>query len=83
MRLKIESIWAIFPVRSLRFPKSNRLQVKLDTETLHQFQQSMVKTLHDTEDSARYYTVCGMDMARSCGEGLGRGLKPAASHWII
>lgn len=55
----------------------------LDTEDLKHLQTAMVKILHDSEDSARYYTLCGMDIARSSGEGLGRGLQPGVSHWII
>ncbi len=55
----------------------------LDTENLKHLQAAMVNILHDSEDSARYYALCGMDIARSSGEGLGRGLKPGVSHWII
>ena len=55
----------------------------LDTKALHDLQAAMVEILHDSEDSARYYALCGMDISRSSGEGLGRGLKPGASHWVI
>ncbi len=57
--------------------------MELDTEELFQFQAAMSKILHHSEDSVRYYPLCNMDMARSTGEGLGRGLKSAADHWIV
>lgn len=57
--------------------------MELDTEHLLQLQTAMVNILDGSEDSARYYALCGRDIARSGGEGLGRGLKPAASHWIV
>lgn len=57
--------------------------MELDAEQLFQLQNAMCKILHHGEDSARYYTLCAMDMARSSGEGLGRGLRRSADHWII
>ncbi len=57
--------------------------MELDTVDLKHLQTAMVKIFHASEDSARYYALCGSDIARSSGEGLGRGLRPNASHWII
>jgi CRISPR-associated endonuclease Cas2 len=57
--------------------------MELDTEELFQLQTALHKILHHNEDSARYYPLCAMDIARSSGEGLGRGLQPGAAHWII
>lgn len=57
--------------------------MELGAEELRELQAAMVKILHDSEDSARYYALCDLDIARSAGEGLGRGLKLNASHWII
>jgi CRISPR-associated endonuclease Cas2 len=55
----------------------------LDDAQLRQLQAALRNILHHGEDSARYYTLCAMDIARSSGEGLGRGLKSAADHWIV
>ena len=57
--------------------------MSLNDGELLRLQTAMRKILHHGEDSARYYPLCGMDLARSFGEGLGRGLKPGGSHWIV
>ena len=57
--------------------------MELDAGDLLRLQSAMIKILHGGEDSARYYALCGMDIARSGGEGLGKGLQPTASHWIV
>ncbi len=57
--------------------------MELDAAQLLQLQTALRKILHHGEDSARYYLLCAMDIARSSGEGLGRGLRRSAGHWII
>lgn len=57
--------------------------MSLNDGELLRLQAAIRKILHHDEDSARYYPLCGMDLARSVGEGLGRGLKPGGSHWIV
>ncbi|MCB1950312.1 CRISPR-associated endonuclease Cas2 [Nitrosomonas sp.] len=57
--------------------------MELDAENLLRLQSAMIKIMHGSEDSARYYALCGLDIGRSSGEGLGRGLKPMADHWIV
>lgn len=57
--------------------------MELDAGDLLRLQADMIKIMHGSEDSVRYYALCGMDIARSSGEGLGSGLNPVSSHWII
>ena len=38
---------------------------------------------YPAHDTVRYYPVCGLDLARSQGEGLCHGLKPLPSHWLV
>lgn len=57
--------------------------MELGNGELLQLQAAMRKILHHCEDSARYYPLCSMGLVRSGGEGLGCGLKPGGSHWIV
>lgn len=57
--------------------------MELDNGELLRLQMALRDILDHAADSARYYPLCGMDLARSGGEGLGRGLKPGGSHWIV
>lgn len=51
-------------------------------EALFEFQAALARILHPALDSARYYPVCGHDLARSQGEGLGAGLRPLPAYWL-
>lgn len=55
----------------------------LDDGELLRLQTALRDLLDHTADSVRYYPLCGMDLARSCGEGLGRSLQSGGSHWIV
>ena len=57
--------------------------MELNADQLRQLQAAMRNILQLHEDSVRYYPLCSRDLARSCGEGLGEGLRPAGSCWII
>lgn len=57
--------------------------MELNEDQLRQLQTAMRNILRLHEDSVRYYSLCSRDLVRSCGEGLGHGLRPAGSYWIV
>jgi len=57
--------------------------MNLAAEELQALQAALAATIHPAHDTVRYYPVCGLDLARSQGEGLCHGLKPLPSHWLV
>lgn len=58
-------------------------QVELDAEHLYALQADLARIIDVSEDTIRYYPICGHDLQRSRGEGLCRGLAGLPGHWLI
>ncbi|MEF8732802.1 MAG: CRISPR-associated endonuclease Cas2 [Candidatus Accumulibacter meliphilus] len=57
--------------------------MELSPEELRALQGDLARVLCGAEDSVRYYPLCRLDLLRSAGEGLCRGLAAPPGHWII
>ena len=57
--------------------------MELSPAELHALQGDLALVLRGSEDTVRYYPVCGLDLLRSAGEGLCSGLAATPGHWII
>lgn len=55
----------------------------LDADALKALQGTLARILDMAEDTVRYYPLCRLDLARSTGEGLCRGVAPLPAHWMI
>lgn len=57
--------------------------MELSPEQLYTLQGDLARVISGSSDTVRYYPLCKLDLARSTGEGLCRGLAAHPGHWMI